>query len=100
VTIAEPSGRTMSSRKLTLDLHPIYNKGAQIDAALAEAMDEAEQRKLSELEIIYGKGSGALRKRVQRFLDRKDVRTRYHRVKKDPGNSGHVYVYFRWRRGQ
>jgi DNA-nicking Smr family endonuclease len=90
----------MSSRKLTLDLHPIYNQGASIDAALVGAMDAAEARKASELEIIYGKGSGALKKRVLRYLERKDVRARYHRLNKDPGNSGHVYVYFRWRRGQ
>jgi DNA-nicking Smr family endonuclease len=90
----------MSSRKLTLDLHPIFNRGREIDAALVDAMDEAERRKLSELEIIYGKGSGALKKRVLRYLDRKDVRARYHRIDKDPGNSGHVYVHFRWRRGQ
>jgi DNA-nicking Smr family endonuclease len=90
----------MSSRKLTLDLHPIYNRGALIDAALVDIMDEAEARKASEVEIIYGKGSGQLKKRVLKYLDRKDVRPRYHRINKDPGNSGHVYVYFRWRRGQ
>jgi DNA-nicking Smr family endonuclease len=90
----------MSSRKLTLDLHPIYNRSDQIDAALRDIMDEAEARKASEVEIICGKGSGALKKRVLRFLDRKDVRARYHRINKDPGNSGHLYVYFRWRRGQ
>jgi dsDNA-specific endonuclease/ATPase MutS2 len=90
----------MSSRKLTLDLHPIFRDGRAIDAALAEAMDEAERRKLKELEIIHGKGSGQLQKRVLRFLDRKDVRERYHRVDKDPSNSGHVHVYFRWKRGQ
>jgi len=90
----------MSSRKLTLDLHPIFRDGRAIDAALADAMDEAERRKLKELEIIHGKGSGQLKKRVLRFLDRKDVRDRYHRIDKDASNSGHVYVYFRWRRGQ
>jgi DNA-nicking Smr family endonuclease len=90
----------VSSRKLTLDLHPIYDKGALIDAALQDAMDEAEQRKASELEIICGKGSGALKKRVLRFLDRKAVRSRYHRINKDPNNSGHILVHFRWRRGQ
>ena len=90
----------MSSRKLTLDLHPIYNRRGLIDAALEEAMDDAEQRKAAELEIICGKGSGALKKRVLRFLDRKDVRARYHRINKDPSNSGHLFVYFRWSRGQ
>jgi dsDNA-specific endonuclease/ATPase MutS2 len=78
----------------------IYNKGTLIDAALEEAMDDAEARKASELEIICGRGSGALKKRVLRFLDRKDVRARYLRINKDPGISGHMYVYFRWRRGQ
>jgi DNA-nicking Smr family endonuclease len=90
----------MSTRKLTLDLHPIYNKREMIDAALERAMDEAEERKASELEIICGKGSGALKKRVLRYLDRKHVRARYHRINKDPGNHGRLFVYFRWARGQ
>jgi hypothetical protein len=37
---------------------------------------------------------------VLRYLDRKDVRARYHRINKDPGNHGRLFVYFRWRRGQ
>lgn len=90
----------MSSRKLTVDLHPILHDGRAIDAALRDALDEAEARKLAQVEIICGKGSGALRKRVLRYLDRKDVRERYDRVTKDPGNHGHVFVHFRWRRGQ
>lgn len=90
----------MSTRRLTLDLHPIYNKGALIDAALAEAMDEAEATKARQLEIIYGKGSGALRARVLRYLERKDVRARYHRLDKDRTNHGRVFVHFRWARGQ
>ena len=90
----------MSTRKLTLDLHPIYDHGRLIDEALVQALDEAEETKARELEIICGKGSGALRKRVLRFLDRKDVRSRYHRINKDPYNHGRVFVYFRWNRGQ
>jgi DNA-nicking Smr family endonuclease len=90
----------MSSRKLTLDLHPIFRDGRAIDAALHDALDEAEARKLAQVEIICGKGSGALRKRVLRFLDQKDVRQRYDRITKDPGNHGHLHVHFRWHRGQ
>jgi DNA-nicking Smr family endonuclease len=90
----------MSTRKLTLDLHPIYNKGHLIDAALADALDEAEATKARELEIIYGKGSGALKKRVLRFLDGKATRARYDRINKDRHNAGRVFVYFRWSRGQ
>ncbi len=90
----------MSTRKLTLDLHPVFNRGREIDQALAEAMDEAQATKAKQLEIIHGKGSGQLKKRVLRYLDRKDVKARYHRVDKDAGNSGHVIVHFRWSRGQ
>jgi dsDNA-specific endonuclease/ATPase MutS2 len=90
----------MSTRKLTLDLHPIYDRGQLIDAALDEAMDEAEASKAKELEIICGKGSGALKKRVLRYLDAKHVRARYHRVSRDPSNAGRVFVHFRWSRGQ
>lgn len=82
--------------KLKLDLHPIYNKGDLIDKALVDSIDEVEKNRIDELEIIYGKGSGQLKKRVLRFLDRKDVRLRYHRVKKDVKNSGRALVYFRW----
>ncbi len=90
----------MSRRSLTLDLHPIYNKGKEIDAALNNAFVEAKQKKAKELEIICGKGTGQLKKRVLRFLDRKDIRELYHRIDKDKDNSGRVFVYFRWSRGQ
>ncbi|MCC5950522.1 MAG: Smr/MutS family protein [Acidimicrobiia bacterium] len=90
----------MSSRSITLDLHPIYNKGNLIDAALAEAFDEAEATRARQLEIICGKGSGALKKRVLRYLERKDVKARYHRIDKDARNHGRLFVYFRPQRGQ
>jgi len=86
----------LSRRSHTLDLHPIYNQGDKIDAALQNAFREAEESKARELEIICGRGSGQLKKRVLRFLDRKDIRERYHRLKKDPGNFGRVFVYFKW----
>ncbi len=58
-------------------------------------MDEAEQKKAKTVEIIPGKGSGQLKKRVLRFLDRKDVKARYHRVEKDSKNFGRLWVHFR-----
>ena len=90
----------MGSRDLTLDLHPIFRDGRALDAALADAFDEAEHRKAKTLEIIHGKGSGQLKKRVLRYLDRPDVKDRYHRVDKDRSNHGHLVVHFRWKRGQ
>ena len=86
----------MSKRDLTLDLHPIYNRGDLIEAALESIMREAEEKKAAEVEIICGKGSGQLKKSVLRFLHRTDVRARYHRVKKDIDNFGRLFVYFKW----
>lgn len=93
-------GDAVSTRSLTLDLHPIFNKGREIDEALENAVQEARQKKAKELEIICGKGTGQLKKRVLRFLDRKDIRRTYHRIDKDKDNSGRIFVYFRWKRGQ
>lgn len=83
--------------KLKLDLHDIYNRGEQIDHALQAIMDEAVAKKAPLVEIIPGKGSGALKKHVLRFLDRKDIRAMYHRVEKDRDNFGRIFVHFRWK---
>ncbi|HLS14873.1 MAG TPA: Smr/MutS family protein [Beutenbergiaceae bacterium] len=82
---------------LKLDLHDIYNKGQQIDRALEEVIDEAERTRTKTVEIIPGKGSGQLKKRVLRFLNRKDIKARYHRVEKDSKNFGRVFVHFKHR---
>lgn len=83
--------------KLKLDLHDIYNSGYEIDRALQEIIDEAIAIRAPMVEIISGKGSGQLKKRVLRFLDRKDIKKLYHRVEKDSRNFGRVFVHFRWR---
>ena len=83
--------------KLKLDLHEIYNKGHDIDRALLAIMDEAEAKKAPLVEIIPGKGSGQLKKRVLRFLDQPEIKARYHRVEKDSHNFGRVFVHFRWK---
>lgn len=83
--------------KLTLDLHDVYNRGADIDRALRAVMDEAVSKKAPLVEMIPGKGSGALKKRVLRFLDQKENRALYHRVEKDVDNHGRIFVHFRWR---
>ena len=69
--------------KLKLDLHDIYNQGHDIDRALHAIMDEAVAKKAPVVEIIPGKGSGQLKKRVLRFLDQKEIKALYHRVEKD-----------------
>ena len=81
--------------KLVLDLHEIYNKGGQIDAALNRVIDDAVSKKIDLVEIIPGKGSGQLKKRILRFLAQPDIKKLYHRVEKDDKNFGRVFVHFR-----
>ena len=83
--------------KLTLDLHDIYNRGVDIDRALQAVIDDAVAKRVRLVEIIPGKGSGALKKHVLRFLDRKDIKALYHRVEKDRDNFGRIFVHFRWK---
>ena len=60
-------------------------------------MDEAVAKRAPLVEIIPGKGFGVLKKRVLRFLERKDVKALYHRVEKDSDNFGRIFVHFRWK---
>jgi dsDNA-specific endonuclease/ATPase MutS2 len=83
--------------KLKLDLHDVYNRGDEIERALRSIIDEAVAQKAPLVEIIPGKGSGQLKKRVLRFLDRKEIKALYHRVEKDSDNFGRVFVHFRWK---
>ena len=83
--------------KLKLDLHDIYNRGQDIDRALREVIDEAVRTKATVVEIIPGKGSGQLKKRVLRFLDEKEIKAKYHRVEKDSREFRRVFVHFRWK---
>ena len=87
----------MREMKLKLDLHEIYNRGEEIDRALESIINEAVAKRAPLVEIIPGKGSGQLKKRVLRFLDRKDIRPLYHRVEKDRDNWGRIFVHFRWK---
>lgn len=81
--------------KLKLDLHEIYNKGWKIDQALNDIIDEAIERKVPIVEIIPGKGSGQLKKKVIRFLEQKHIKAKYHRIDKDSKNFGRLFVRFK-----
>jgi DNA-nicking Smr family endonuclease len=82
--------------KIVLDLHDVFNRGTAIDSELRRVMAEAVDRKIATVEIIPGKGSGQLKKRVLRFLSRPDVKGLYHRLEKDDKNFGRVFVHFRF----
>ena len=82
--------------KLVLDLHDIYNKGNLIDKALNDIIEEALDKRIKIVEIIPGKGSGQLKKKVLRFLQQKEIKAKYHRIDKDSKNFGRMFVYFKF----
>ncbi len=82
--------------KLVLDLHDIFNKGWTIDAELNRIVNEAIAKKITLVEIIPGKGSGQLKKRVLRFFAQPDIKKLYHRLEKDDKNFGRIFVHFRY----
>ncbi len=85
----------MAKSRQTIDLHPIAKNGQAIDEALYSAIEEARSKKLSAIEIIPGKGTGQLKKRVLKFLQRKAIKAQYHRLQVDAKNHGRIFVYFK-----
>ena len=81
--------------KIKVDLHDIYNNSKAIDQALESAFEEALEKKIKEIEIIPGKGSGQLRKKVHRFLQQPHIKPLYHRIVNDSKNFGRLFVYFK-----
>ena len=81
--------------KLKLDLHDIFNKGKTIDSELDRIINEAVDKGINLIEIIPGKGSGQLKKRVLRFLEKKHIRKLYHRIEKDSKNWGRLFIHFK-----
>lgn len=81
--------------KLKLDLHDIFNKGKDIDRALNDIMEEAVDKRIPIVEIIPGKGSGQLKKKVIRFLQQPHIKKMYHRIDKDSDNFGRLFVRFK-----
>jgi DNA-nicking Smr family endonuclease len=81
--------------KIVLDLHDIFNKGQKIDEELARVISEAVDKKIALVEIIPGKGSGQLKKRVLRFLAQPEIKNLYHRIEKDDKNFGRIFVHFK-----
>ncbi|MBA2728578.1 MAG: Smr/MutS family protein [Parachlamydiaceae bacterium] len=82
--------------KLKIDLHDIYNKGDMIDKELHRIIHEAVAKKITLVEIIPGKGSGQLKKKVIRFLEQKSIKALYHRIEKDDKNFGRIFVHFKY----
>jgi dsDNA-specific endonuclease/ATPase MutS2 len=82
--------------KIVLDLHDIYNDRVAIDEELNRVINEAVRKKITLVEIIPGKGSGQLKKRVLRFLLQPEVKKLYSRLEKDDKNFGRVFLHFKY----
>ncbi len=81
--------------KLSVDLHDIYNQRNALDNTLNEAVQNAVEKRIPLIEIIHGKGSGQLKKKVLRFLNQPEIKNLYHRIEKDSKNHGRLFVHFR-----
>jgi dsDNA-specific endonuclease/ATPase MutS2 len=79
---------------LTVDLHPHFRSDRDIDNAVRAAIFRAAQEKVKILEIIPGKGSGKLRRRVLATLNQPHLKKLYRSVHTDPSNDGRVIVQF------
>ena len=82
--------------RIKVDLHDIFNNSDAIDRALKAAFEDAINKKIREVEIIPGKGSGQLRKKVERFLQQPHIKKQYHRIENDSKNFGRLFVYFKF----
>ncbi len=82
--------------RIKVDLHDIFNNSKAIDKALSDAFEEAIDNRIKEVEIIPGKGSGQLRKKVERFLQMPHIKSKYHRIENDSKNFGRLFVYFKF----
>ena len=60
--------------RLSIDLHECFRNGRRIDAELNGAIEQACEKRIKTVEIIHGKGSGQLKKRVLRFLEQPESR--------------------------
>jgi len=81
--------------KIVLDLHAIFDKGNSIDTELNRVITQAVDKKIALVEIIPGKGSGQLKKRVIRFLQQPEIKSLYHRLEKDDKNFGRIFIHFK-----
>ena len=83
--------------KIKLDLHDIFNRGREIEDELNRVIEEAVTKRIELVEIIPGKGSGALKEHVLKFLQKPDIKQKYHRVEKDSHNFGRIFIHFKFK---
>ncbi|HWO64702.1 MAG TPA: Smr/MutS family protein [Umezawaea sp.] len=79
---------------LSVDLHGVFRSDRDIDRAIRAAIFQAKRERIGTVEIIPGKGSGVLKRKVLAVLKQPHLRKLYRRVEVDPENEGRVLVHF------
>ena len=90
--VAEDIGNCINDYKVIVNKSTVpVGTGHMVNDIIQEAIS----KKIKEVEIIPGKGSGQLKKKVLRFLEQKEIKQLYHRIDKDSKNFGRLFVYFK-----
>ena len=79
--------------KLKLNVYPVIPDMAE---KLAAIIQKAVDSRAKIVEIAYGEAGESVKKRILRFLNRKDIRKLYSRLEKTDKGWGRIYVHFRW----
>jgi DNA mismatch repair protein MutS2 len=69
-----------------------------VDEALANVtrfIDEAMAANLDRVEVVHGKGTGALRQAIHEYLEKSPDVDRFEEAPWDEGGPGVTYVYLR-----
>jgi hypothetical protein len=77
------------------DLNDVTPKGRLVEDELNQAIEESIERRVSYLEVVFGKDNGEMKKRVLRFLAQPKFKELYHRIEKDEKNFGRIFVHFK-----
>jgi dsDNA-specific endonuclease/ATPase MutS2 len=79
---------------LTNQPHPLFRSDRDIDNAVRSAIFRAAREKITTVEIIPGKGSGKLKRRVLATLNQPHLKKLYRSLETDASNDGRVIVRF------
>ena len=80
--------------KIKLNTYPAV---ADLEKKIDQVLSLAKKKRARQLEIAYGAASLITKRRILKFLIRKENRRRYHRLEKSIQGWGRIYIYFRWK---
>ena len=66
------------------------------DEQIKAIFEEAQRLRVRCLQIVHGKGTGRLKRSVDRFLKQPEVKAVTRNIDHDSKNWGRLFVYFRW----